>query len=621
MRGPRLVLCGGAEAGGAATAKRTELRLDTRGDDANVNLKLEDVARVLVQDLTPRLVDLLEIASYIFAADCSTERDGKWTDDGATEPWSRSFHFVIAVRDPQFWSRADVSEALTRVVRFLSDDQVAFEFTQADAPAQTQSYLELKTDQWPEPNVDRVVMFSGGLDSLAGAVECARRGERLVLVSHRPTPQMSKRQRELVAALRRTFPETSLLHIPVWVNKDKVLGREHTQRTRSLLFASLGTVVAESLRAPAVTFFENGIVSINLPIADEVLGARASRTTHPQALRYLSRLMGLVVGRPLEVENPFIFDTKTEVVERLRGEAAPLIALTCSCAHTGIFQSKTQWHCGACSQCIDRRIALLNAGLGASDAPEDYRTDVFRGPRSEGYERNIAVGYARHAVEIHRMGEVQVATKFAAELARAAKCHPPARESAERFATMHKRHAEGVFAVLQEQVQVASAETLSGTLDPSSLLALVQGGKHLEPTWSRYASRLGDVLAAGLHSACQTEQPKNEPRLQELCDGLLRSANENLVREYPLLAWGSAKTKPDWSRPGTALWVELKYVRTRKDVGEVSRAIAQDLTLYGDNQRKVLFVVYDPKHLIPDDAEFGRQIESRPGMFLRIIRA
>jgi 7-cyano-7-deazaguanine synthase in queuosine biosynthesis len=463
-------------------------------------------------------------------------------------------------------------------------------------------------------------MFSGGLDSLAGAVECAARGERIALVSHRPTPLMSKRQHELVAALRVLHPAAKVLHVPVWVNKDKRLGREHTQRTRSFLFTALGTVVAQSLRAKNVTFFENGVVSINLPVADEVLNARASRTTHPDSLRELTKLVGLITERPLVVENPYLFETKRDVVARLAGPPAKLIGLTCSCAHTGIFQSGTQWHCGACSQCIDRKIALVHAGLDSFEATNDYKTDVLRGPRKQGPDRNIAVDYARHAIELARMSNEAIATRFMSELSRAARALPPASQTAERLVAMHKRHGEVVFGVLADQMKLASEDLLSGSLDKSSLLGLLGEQRHSVSSWSRYAERIVEVLQAGLPAACQTDKPSNEPRLQELCDALLRSAGENLAREYPQLSWGSTKTKPDWSRPGTTLWVELKYVRTKKDVGEVSRAIAQDVTLYGDNDRKVLFAVFDPGHLVIDEQEFGKHVAARDDMFVRFIR-
>ena len=63
----------------------------------------------------------------------------------------------------------------------------------------------------------------------------------------------------------------------------------------------------------AIRFFENGIVSHNLPIAEQVVGARATRSTHPKVLRSLSELMSLVIGRAIVIDNPLVWQTKGEV--------------------------------------------------------------------------------------------------------------------------------------------------------------------------------------------------------------------------------------------------------------------------------------------------------------------
>jgi hypothetical protein len=244
---------------------------------------------------------------------------------------------------------------------------------------------------------------------------------------------------------------------------------------------------------------------------------------------------------------------------------------------------------------------------------------VFRGARKQGPDKNIAVNYARHAMELNVASENEIATKFAAELARAARPHPPIRESAARLVALHKRHGEIVMEVLRQEVKRAAAELVQGTLDESSMLRLVAGQQHRVSTWKRYADRIVAILGAGLPAACQTHRPTNEPHLQEISDGLLRGAGEHLTREFPFMEWGSSKTKPDWSDERFALWVELKYVRERKDVGVAARAVAEDITRYGDIGRRVLFVVYDPDHLI-DDETFADPIERHPGMFVRFVR-
>src|SRR5262249_38792850 len=162
--------------------------------------------------------------------------------------------------------------------------------------------------------------------------------------------------------------------------------------------------------------------------------ARASRTTHPHALHLFGRLFGLILGRDLPVDNPYLFKTKKEVVEALAANRGrPLIGYTCSCAHQGIFQSRTRWHCGICSQGIDRRIAIVAAGLAEQEAAADYVCDVFTGRREGAEERSMAVNYARHGMELARMGEEEMAARFNQQLTRAVRDMPRQGEAARRL--------------------------------------------------------------------------------------------------------------------------------------------------------------------------------------------
>jgi hypothetical protein len=88
------------------------------------------------------------------------------------------------------------------------------------------------------------------------------------------------------------------LHVNVRVNKDKDLGKEYTQRTRSFLFAALGFTVARMVGTSNLRFYENGVVSLNLPVCAQVIGGRATRTTHPRVLVEMAELFSS--GRPTD---------------------------------------------------------------------------------------------------------------------------------------------------------------------------------------------------------------------------------------------------------------------------------------------------------------------------------
>jgi hypothetical protein len=179
------------------------------------------------------------------------------------------------------------------------------------------------------------------------------------------------------------------------------------------------------------------------------------------------------------VDNPFLFKTKTEVVASLAPhQAAHLIGSTCSCSHS-MFQTKTQRHCGRCSQCIDRRFATLAAELQSCDSSKDYVSDVFIGPRNDPLEKAIAIDYVQHGLELAQKSENELAASFNTELSRAVR-HVEARSQAAReIISMHKRHGDVVSRVLEQQIHENAAGFVAGTLDPTCLLAMVARRNHL----------------------------------------------------------------------------------------------------------------------------------------------
>src|SRR5205823_6879193 len=122
------------------------------------------------------------------------------------------------------------------------------------------------------------------------------------------------------------------LHVRVW--KDSDLNRNYTQRTRSFLYTAVGATVSRMLGLDALRFYENGVVSLNLPIAGQVVGTRATRTTHPRVLAGFQELVGAVGGSAFKVANDFLWNTKAEVIKGIvDAGCADLIAASVSCAH------------------------------------------------------------------------------------------------------------------------------------------------------------------------------------------------------------------------------------------------------------------------------------------------
>ena len=97
---PRSVYCGGLKPGRKiADALHIDINA-TKGSPARVNLELDRLSKRLADNVPDGLVDLLEIAAYVYCADQFTSRGThRITHMGAA--WRRRFRLHIPVRKPE----------------------------------------------------------------------------------------------------------------------------------------------------------------------------------------------------------------------------------------------------------------------------------------------------------------------------------------------------------------------------------------------------------------------------------------------------------------------------------------------------------------------------------------
>ena len=479
-------------AGAAERRGDRPVQLRLHGPSRNVRLRIEDISAPLVANVPDVLVDLLDVAAYVYAADSAVPRGGP-TDEQMGARWRRRFRLVVPVRDPDLWAQDAISSALVETLSFLSDDeyQFEFEFEPVRERPTMNAYFSFGSGAGTGFAPHEVVLFSGGLDFLAGTVEALVADNKSVaLVSHRSSTKIAETQKRLVRRLRQSLGANRVFHVPVWANLAEGTVRELTHRTRSFLFAALGTVTARLFGLDCITFFENGIVSLNLPPVAPIVGARATRATHPQTLAGFRRLLSELVGQSFDVANPYRWLTKAEVVQHiLENGFRNLIRDTRSCAHVHEM-TKRHPHCGQCSQCIDRRFAVLAAGLGQEDPAEAYKVDLLTGERMPGPGRELALAYVRTASDINRMTELDFFSRYGeASRAMGFFAEPPG-TVAKRIFDLHRRHAKAVCAVFDRAISTHAAGLREATLPPSCLLTLVVGQRYRE---SAYPERIPPI--------------------------------------------------------------------------------------------------------------------------------
>lgn len=434
-----------------------ELRFEIDGKPKSVSLRIGHLRKSLVLGLPDVALDLIEIAAFVYAIDSSISRGGL-TDQKMGEKWHRRFRVSLPIRNFKLWSNPDIKRKLEETLMFLSGDRFLFDFTRLEAVmALQESYFDFGEETAWQP--DSVLMFSGGLDSFAGALEeIIDRKQKVALISHFSATKIAPIQRDLQKHMAERLGQQMLMHFPMRVQLKRGTNAERTHRSRSFLFAALGMATAIAFGKKSISFYENGVVSLNLPPVGNVLGTRATRTTHPQTLKHFESLFSMIFAEDLRVENPFFWRTKTDVVQTIaRLGMADQIAFTRSCADVHN-QTKQYAHCGRCSQCVDRRFAMLAAGLSAHDPEEAYRFDLMTSPRERVQDKEVALSYVRNAYAYEITEDTELVARFPTLLSALDCFDEPGDTALKRISSLLKRHGSSVATVMRKELDKERTE-------------------------------------------------------------------------------------------------------------------------------------------------------------------
>jgi 7-cyano-7-deazaguanine synthase in queuosine biosynthesis len=483
------------------------------GPKADLNLRVENLSHRVLETIDARASDLVRIAAYVYAADQSVKRGGPKDVYGSS--WRRTIALSIPVTAPDFWSQATIRVPLQDALNFLSDDDWEFHFAPGP-PEGRQLVLNVdKAGLLSRP--DSVILFSGGADSLCATIEQAAEGRgRPLLVSHRPTPPVDSRQKTLLCALREHFATWAFPQLGFWIHRRGSEAVETSQRTRSFLFASLGAATASTLNLRDVILADNGVVSLNIPFNAQLVGALATRSTHPKFLWLFNRFVQAVFDEPLQLCNPLANRTRAEAFHILRANHADaLLQETVSCAHAR-GRPSVQPHCGICSQCIDRRFASLSASLEEHDLAECYGLDIFSESLPEGDPRTMAISYVGLARRILKTSQDDLFSEFPQLYDCILPDDPKPESTAETLIALLQRHATTVLRVLENQAIKLAPQIAVGDLTPTSLVGLCV---------SPVESPDGDFRAApGFRSVwCQGQQYTFGPKQAQVVEILYRA--------------------------------------------------------------------------------------------------
>lgn len=318
-------------------------------------------------------VDLLVLAAHVHAADTRISR-GSESQDG----WTREIRLVVPVEDPSRWTAA--APVFMRLLRFLTGDHWELGFR-----SRPQRFARIAPTRRPtllDPPFDDLALFSGGLDSLIGAIDSLEAGRTPLFISHAGEGATSDAQSTLFEEMKAQYPGRSFNRLRLWMAFPDGLvagsAGENTTRGRSFLFFSAGVFAGSGLDQEfTLKCPENGLIAINVPLDPVRLGALSTRTTHPFYIaRWNEALTAL--GLKGRIENPYWDRTKGEMVAgcangALLRRTAPT-SLSCASPSKGRWQGLGVQHCGYCLPCLIRRGSLV-AGLAPDPDPTIYTVD------------------------------------------------------------------------------------------------------------------------------------------------------------------------------------------------------------------------------------------------------
>ena len=327
---------------------------DTKGNVMNTSAVVQMTPIAYFWGKSPSVTfSLLYLSAIVYAIDRSIDRHAHSVDG-----WSRELDVDINL--PDFNQFQPLEEHINKMLSFLTGDYWDCHFV---GTAQVR-YGRYKNTNYYD-GVTQVNLFSGGMDSLIGAIDYMtdHPDGKLFLASHYDSVMRGPRSdQEGLKRLLWTKYKNKFCFIPaVMIQPGDSI--ELSCRSRSLMFLSIALIVASYSNCKIVVP-ENGSVSLNYPLSPSRRASCSTRTTHPVFLNvYRELINGL--GLNIAVENPYEKKTKGEMVQECSDKdyLLKIVAESNSCGKRGMHQhmydNHHATHCGHCMPCMYRKAALI----------------------------------------------------------------------------------------------------------------------------------------------------------------------------------------------------------------------------------------------------------------------
>lgn len=329
---------------------------EDEGDFSTVTVDYKTLLPFAIS-VNPEIKDFFFITCSVYGIDRFVNRK-----QNSVDGWSRELNISFPVSEIKVWN--NVKNDLEELFSFLTGDYWSINFYKSDFK---NPELDLPIDF--KETYKQLNLFSGGLDSLIGAVDflSTHPRDKILLASHYD-PQMKgplSDQNVLLDKLKTKY--TGLFeHLPsIKVTLSQTTTRRETSfRSRSILFIGIALLVSKGKKVNKIIVPENGSVSLNYPLSASRRTSCSTRTTHSFVIDKTNLVLSKL-NIVSNISNPYEFMTKGEMVDSCKdlNFLKQIIGFSNSCGkrgHRAHWQDLNASHCGVCMPCIYRQASLIN---------------------------------------------------------------------------------------------------------------------------------------------------------------------------------------------------------------------------------------------------------------------
>jgi hypothetical protein len=502
------------------------------------------------------------------------------------------------------------------------DKAISFTFLPGAKDVGQSSLFDNERIELDEKDNSTVALFSGGLDSLAGIISTLETNQtsNIILIGHRSSvPLVRKIQKGVAKKISSSYPNR-VKYFPFdcsLTGGNRAV--EETQRTRIFLYTSIAFAIAINTTKKEINVFENGVTSINFSKRQDLINARASRTTHPKTLFLLQQFFSEISDIPVLIKHPFLFDTKSNIFEILKMYSKQdFINLTISCTKTfDRFYNRTNaTHCGGCSQCVDRRLAAFATEMEDYDAI--YDCDISQDEISGQEGRTHLVSYLKFIMDVSPLDENGFLISYASELSEIIPLIPGHDES-DKIKLLYTLYQKQSRQMLYSISRIRGKEDLTSKKRENTIFSILDNRLHLKTDVELVVEDISSKLKIVIPKAFEHRKPSHENEVNDIIKAFIDSENIRYKREFPSIRFSFSNIIPDHIVENENLVIEAKLLRKRDAKSKITNELAADLFKLPDVFSKLL-VIYDPERRIADDLEFKIDFEKNQNVFVNIVR-